>query len=80
MMLPAFVFVWFDDRSGSPRRWAPIVLLQAALMFDVPTRLGPRMPPVHWATLAVEHFDRLLVVATLVYVALRWCRLTRLSS
>jgi len=46
------------------------------LMFDVPTRLGPRMPPDHWAAPAVEHFDRALVVATLVYVALRWCRLT----
>ena len=76
MMLPAFVFVWFvDDRSSSPRPWVPIVLLQAALMFDVPTRLGPRMPPEHWATLAVEHFDRVLVVATLVYVALRCYRL-----
>ena len=76
MMLPAFVFVWFaDDRSASPRRWVPIVLLQAALMFDVPTRLGPRVPQEHWATLAVEHFDRVLVVATLVYVALRWYRL-----
>jgi len=77
MMLPAFVFVWLvDDRPGSPQRWVPILLLQAALMFDVPTRLGPRMPPDHWAAPAVEHFDRALVVATLVYVALRWCRLT----
>ena len=44
MMLPAFAFVWFlDDRPASPGRWVPVVLLQAALMFDVPTRLGPRM-------------------------------------
>ena len=43
MMLPAFVFLWFaDDRPNSASRWVPIVLLQAALMFDVPTRLGPR--------------------------------------
>jgi hypothetical protein len=77
MMLPAFVFVWLvDDRPGSPQRWVPILLLQAALMFDVPTRLGPRIPPDHWAAPAVEHCDRALVVATLVYVALRWCRLT----
>jgi len=78
MMLPAFAFVWFlDDRSASPRPWVPIVLLQAALMFDVPTRLGPRMSHEHWATPAVEHFDRLLVLATFAYVAVLWYRLTR---
>ena len=77
MMLPAFMFVWsIDDRSVSPRRWVPIVLLQAALMFDVPTRLGPRLSQEHWARVAVENFDRVLVVATLIDVALRWYRLT----
>ena len=80
MMLPAFVFLWLvDDRSASSGRWVPIVLLQAALMFDVPTRLGPHVAQEHWAKLAVEDFDRVLVVATLVYVALRWYRLTRVS-
>ena len=78
MMLPAFVFVWFlDDRSASPRHWVPIVLLQAALMFDVPTRLGPRMSQESWAKAAVDDFDRYLVLASFGYVALRWYRLTR---
>jgi hypothetical protein len=77
MMVPAFVFLWFlDDRSALPRRWVPIVLLQAALMFDVPTRLGPRMPHDHWARAAVEDFDRVLVLASFAYVAIRWHRLT----
>ena len=77
MMLPAFVFLWLvDDRSASSGRWVPIVLLQAALMFDVPTRLGPRLSQEHWARVAVENFDRVLVVATLIDVALRWYRLT----
>ena len=41
LMLPAFAFLWFlDDRQRSPSRWMPIVVLQAALMFDVPVRLG----------------------------------------
>jgi hypothetical protein len=78
MMLPAFVFLWFlDDRSGPLRRWAPIVVLQAALMFDVPTRLGPRLPTGHWARTAVDDFDRLLLAATFAYVAFRWYRLTQ---
>ena len=78
MMLPAFVFAWFlDDRSSSPRSWIPIVLLQAALTFDVPTRLGPRMSDENWAKAAVDNFYRLLVLASFAYVALRWYRLTR---
>lgn len=78
MMLPTFVFIWFlDDRMASPRRWVPIVLLQAALLFDVPTRLGPRMSQETWAKAAVDDFDRFLVLASFGYVALRWYRLTR---
>ena len=78
MMLPAFVFVWFlDDRTASPRHWLPIGLLQAALMFDVPTRLGPRMSHESWAKAAVDDFDRYLVLASFGYVAWRWHRLTR---
>jgi hypothetical protein len=77
MVLPAFVFLWVaDDRPKSASQWVPIVLLQAALMFDVPTRLGPRVPPHHWAAAAVENFDRVLVIAVFGYVARRWCRLT----
>jgi len=86
MMLPTFVFVWFlDDRSARSvsekcehaPSWVPIVLLQAALMFDVPTRLGPRMSDEHWAKVAVDNVDRLLVLASFAYVALCWHRLTR---
>jgi hypothetical protein len=76
MMLPAFVFVWFLDDRTAARQWVPIGLLQAALMFDVPTRLGPRMSHEGWAKAAVEDFDRLLVLASFLYVAVRWYKLT----
>jgi hypothetical protein len=81
MVVPAFVFLWVaDDRPKSASQWVSIVLLQAALMFDVPTRLGPPVPPHHWAAAAVENFDRVLVVAVFGYVALRWYRLTQRST
>ena len=81
MMVPAFVFLWFlDDRPALPRRWVPIVLLQAGLTFDVPTRLGPRMLHENWVKVAVDDFDRLLVLASFAYVALRWYRLTKIST
>ena len=41
LMLPAFAFLWFrDDRRASPWRWLGILVLQAALAFDVPVRLS----------------------------------------
>ena len=58
----------------------PIVLLQAGLTFDVPTRLGPRMLHENWVKVAVDDFDRLLVLASFAYVALRWYRLTKIST
>ena len=45
-------------------------------MFDVPTRLGPRMSQERWAKAAVDDFDRYLVLASFGYVAVRWYRLT----
>lgn len=78
LMLPAFAFVWFlDDRRTSPRRWVPLLLLQAALIFDVPTRLIALTRYGRWITLVVDDFDRLVVAAAFVYVAVIWYRLTR---
>jgi len=80
LMLPAFAFVWFlDDRRAWPRRWAPLLLMQAVLMFDVPTRLGSLTREDGWIAAAVDGFDRLMVAAVFVYVAAIWYGLTRRS-
>lgn len=77
MMLPAFVFLWSrESRGTSPWRWWPIVCLQAALTFDVPTRVIAYVPEGGWAHVAVRDFDRVLVLATFVCVAGVWYRLT----
>ena len=78
LILPAFVFLWFvgrDERSF--RRWPQIVCLQAVLMLDVPTRLAGAVPRGTLAAFLVEHFDRLLVLACFVDVAVAWVRMTR---
>jgi hypothetical protein len=78
LMLPAFAFLWFHDAPHrSWRRWLPILVLQAALTFDIPTRIGPLVAHRGWLTAAVESADRLLVLATFFYVAGVWIRLTR---
>jgi hypothetical protein len=76
LMLPAFVFLWFHgDRRDPFSYWIPIGILQAALMFDVPVRLGAVPPHVGWGRVAIEQFDRVLVLATLTYVSVLWSRL-----
>lgn len=78
LMLPAFAFLWWlDDERTSPRRWVPLVLLQAVLTFDVPTRLIGFTPPSGWIRIAVEDFDRLVAVAAFTYIAVVWYRRTR---
>jgi hypothetical protein len=78
LMLPAFAFLWFARSGDRPaRRWPQIVCLQAALMFDVPTRLTGLVPRGTVAAFLVEHFDRLLVLACFVDVAVAWARMTR---
>jgi hypothetical protein len=77
LMLPAFTFLWFlDDRRTSPSHWIPIVVLQAVLMFDVPVRLSATALDHPWGRMAIDHFDRVAVVATFAYVAAGWYRLT----
>jgi len=78
LTLPAFAFLWFHDgpRRSWPR-WLPIAALQAALTLDIPTRIGPLVPDRGWLTAAVQSADRLLVLATFLYVAGVWIRLTR---
>ena len=77
LMLPAFAFLWFrDDRRTSPSWWLGILALQAALAFDVPVRLAAEAPSLGWGRIAIEQFDRLLVLGTLVWVSITWWRLT----
>ena len=76
LMLPAFVFLWFADPGTRPRRrWFQIACLQAVLMFDIPTRLAGLVPPGTASAFLVNHFDRLLVLACFVDVAVLWSRL-----
>jgi UDP-N-acetylmuramyl pentapeptide phosphotransferase/UDP-N-acetylglucosamine-1-phosphate transferase len=77
LMLPAFAFLWFrDDRRASPWRWLGILVLQAALAFDVPVRLSAEAPSLVWERIAIEQFDRCVVLATLAWVSITWWRLT----
>jgi len=74
-MLPAFAFLWFADTGARlPRRWFQIVCLQTVLMLDIPTRLSGTVPAGTLAAFLVEHFDRLLVLACFVDVAVVWVR------
>ena len=81
LMLPAFAFLWFrGDRATSPWHWIPIVALQTALAFDVPVRLSHLTPNPGWSRIAIQHFDRVVVLATLAYVSAAWYRLTEARS
>ena len=78
MMLPAFVFLLAAEDSPSLRqRWSFLVFLQIFLMYDVPNRLGARHLNNPALTAFTLNFDRLLVMATFVYVAIVWRRLNR---
>jgi hypothetical protein len=76
LMLPAFVFLWFHEEPPAPWRWIPIAALQAALMFDVPVRLAGAAPALGPGRIAIEQFDRAIVLTTLACVAVLWYRLT----
>ena len=60
-----------------PGAWWPIAVIQAALMVDVPTRIGPLMANRGWLGAVVDSADRVLVLATFVYVAAVWVQATR---
>jgi len=78
LVLPAFVFLWFADRGARPRRrWFQIACLQAVLMVDIPTRLSGLVPPGTLAAFLADHFDRLLVIACFVDVAVLWFGVSR---
>ena len=75
LMLPVFVFLWFADSGTQPRRrWVQIACLQAVLMLDIPTRLTGIVPAGTLAAFLIDHFDRLLVLACFVDVAILWSR------
>ncbi|MBW8867839.1 MAG: DUF2029 domain-containing protein [Acidobacteria bacterium] len=81
LMLPAFVFLWFADTGARPaHRWFQIACLQAVLMLDIPTRLTGVVPPRTLAAFLVDHFDRLLVLACFVDVAVLWVTVARRSA
>lgn len=80
LMLPAFAFLWFHGDRRSVWHWIPLAVLQAALSFDVPIRLSHVAPRLGWGRLAIEHFDRVLVLVTLAYVCALWYRLTAARS
>ena len=78
LMLPAFAFLWFADTGARmPHRWFQVACLQAVLMLDIPTRLAGTVPAGTLAAFLVEHFDRLLVLACFVDVAVLWGRSPR---
>jgi len=75
LIVPAFVFLWFADSGARPRRrWFQIACLEAVLVLDIPTRLAGLVPPGTLAAFLVEHFDRLLVLACFIDVAVAWVR------
>jgi hypothetical protein len=80
LMLPAFGFLWFRDGGPAWSRWIPILVLQAALAFDVPVRLDDVARNAGWPRIAIEQFDRLVVIGTLAYVSASWYRLTARRS
>jgi hypothetical protein len=76
LALPAFAFLWFDGDRRAASHWVPIVVLQAAMAFDVPVRLNGMAPAGTWERIAIDNFDRLLLLAALACVSVRWNRLT----
>jgi hypothetical protein len=78
LMLPAFVFLLAaEDTSIDRQRWSFLAFLQVFLMYDVPNRLGARQLDNPAWTAVVLNFDRVLALATFVYVAILWRRLNR---
>jgi hypothetical protein len=80
LAVPAFAFLWFRPDHPSPlARWTPIAVLQAALVFDVPVRLHDVAAPA-WIRIAIEHFDRIILLMTLALIAAIWWRVTTRSA
>jgi hypothetical protein len=76
LMLPAFAFLWFHGDPRSRSHWIPIVVLQAALTYDVPVRLAGAAAGPGWGRIVIEPFDRAVVLTTLAYVCVLWFRLS----
>jgi len=78
LMLPTFAFLWFAETGARrPHRWFQIACLQVVLMLYIPTRLSGAVPSATLAGFLVDHFDRLLVLACVVDVAVLWARIAR---
>jgi hypothetical protein len=75
LALPAFAFLWFDERRRGAAKWLALAMLQAAMMFDVPVRLaGAAVPGL--IRFAINQFDRAAILITLAYVCAIWWRRT----
>src|SRR5262249_46789585 len=71
MLLPVFVFLLsLDDPRTERFRWRFAAFLQVFLMYDVPNRLGNRLSDHPVLTVLALNFDRCLVIATFLYVAM----------
>jgi len=81
LMLPAFLFLWFAaDERGWPGRWLQIACLQLVLVVDIPTRFATLVPRPSLAAHLADHFDRLLVLACFVDVAMAWVAVSRRAA
>lgn len=62
LMFPAFLYLLCGDGTFTSARIVAIAALQLAMMFDVPTRLGPLAPPHGWQHVVIRDFDRAIAL------------------
>ena len=60
--------------STRVQRYVAAGVLQAALTLELPIRLTPLLPPGFLQAVS-ENLDRLLAVATFIYISYLWTRL-----
>jgi hypothetical protein len=78
LMLPSFVFLLaVDDPATARWRLCAVVVIQAAMMLDIPVHLAPWVPDHGPAFIFVRDFDRMVVLLTFALVAAVCHRLTR---
>ena len=81
LMLPSFVFVLLvDDPATARLRLYAVVLIQAAMMLDIPVHLASRVPDHGLAFMIVRDFDRIVVLFTFALVAVVCHRLMRVRA
>ena len=74
LMLPAFLFLLLVDDPATARwRMCAVVVIQAAMMLDVPVHLASFVPDHGLAFVLVRDFDRIVVLFTFACVTF-FCR------